>query len=276
MSSTDIISYLCISSSLLFYLSPFTEILEVFKTRDISKQPYLLYIITIINCTANLIWAFKANIWEVLLTNSVGLIATWFFISVYVYYKSKNVLEMLYSFASIYTSSMLLFGFIYLSIEDVDSLAGLGALINIGISLSTLTNLSSACLFKDRTYIPFTICCFLLLNSILWTFLGIVKSWSLVVLSPSIVGVVLSILQIVSYFVLPYKEAKSEEFKDLDGKENREFVTDEGKALNCLNLENIEIERDSQFEKESVSEDGNIKTSLNTCENTAMLSITEE
>lgn len=270
MDSTDIMSYLCISSSLLFYLSPFSEIFEVFKTKDISKQPFLLYIITIINCTANLIWAFRANIWEVLLTNSVGLIATWFFISVYVYYKSKNVLEMLYSFGLVYTSSVLLFSMIYFSIDDVDSLAGLGAFINIGISLSTLSNLYSACILKDRSYIPFTIVCFLLLNSILWTALGIIKLWSLIVISPSIVGIVLSALQIICFLILPYKDTiKKQNYNE---QENGGMMIDEDKALNNLNLENLEIERDSQSEKE----ENNIKTSLNTCENTAMLSLCEE
>lgn len=223
----QILSLSAVLSSLIFYISPFFDIIYVLKSKDVSKLPVVLYIITILNCTTILTWALKQNIWEFQLTNIVGVIATLFFLSVCAYYKSKKLVEIIVKLVSIYTSTVLLFWLLYYGIKDSIVLATLGSIFTISLSFSTLGNVYDAFKNKDRSFIPLNNIVSLLVNSSLWFYLSIIKKWSFIVNFPNMCGIVLTTIQLFCYVIIPVKSKENSSKKSDKCEEAEKLVKSE-------------------------------------------------
>lgn len=193
----------------LFFISPATIVLNMLKTHDTTKIPYLFFLFTNINCLFCFIYGININSWPIYSNNLLGIIANTMYLSIYIMNldnfssKLKALLIM-----SIILFCIITFSFFMIFVKESNITGSIAMIFNIIMNLSQLQKIKEVFLYRDNSYIPlFTILC-LFIQSILWTTIGILSNYNMFIIIPNILGVLLALMQIFIWFYFDNKEGK--------------------------------------------------------------------
>lgn len=206
---TNALGLVCVSSSLLFYISPFANIFQVIKAKDTTKEPKSSYLLLLVFNLLALIWSIKLSELENLVTSVVGASACSFFLAVCVYFGSGSLLAFTAEFA-LYASGLgALSYYFFLIDEDIRNLEFAMSGFNTLASLSSLGSVYKAISNKDRRFIPIVPMIAQAASCFLWASLGILKGWGFVVNFPTYLALGLALLQVLLYFTPCVKSSDS-------------------------------------------------------------------
>ena len=243
----DIFGFLGNTLAILFFLSPITIIVNLIKTKDNSKIPYLLFISVIINCQLYVIYGLKISVFFVWFCNMIGFVLNLFYLIMYIefcdYSRCKKIMLNFSCLFYLLISTYLMFTFK----NNQDHIALAAMIINIISFVTPLQKISEVMKTKDNTYIPIGVSICLLLNCIFWCLFGMCKNFNYYIIIPNFIGIILACAQIIIYII--YESMKIKTHDRLEKQDNNtsdeENLKEEGKKVM---VDDISKERQTDLE----------------------------
>lgn len=227
MAITDVLGLMGNIIAIVFFLVPITIMINLYKSKDTDKIPYILFIFTIFNCEAWTLYGIKVDAWPIWLCNSVGLLTNHIYLTIFYFYLNiSNVLKILY-ITSLYVSFVLSFSLSLIYINDVNTIGTIAMIWNILMFAAPLQKLIEVIKKKDNSYIPIWVSYTMMLSSIIWIAYGYYKDKDVYVIVPNSIGLAASLVQIALFYIYENNSKNltisntNEEFEHLNDKENK-------------------------------------------------------
>lgn len=233
--------------TIIFFFLPSYMMIELCKTKDSSKIPWLLFIFTILNCEFWMIYGIKLNAWPIYVSNGVGIVTNTIYITIFlICLKDEELWKRIFLIFIIYGTFLLtFFAFVTYSL-DIKLIGGIALVMNMLLYAAPLQKLSEVFIKKDNSYINIWIALCLSLNSFTWFSYGFFKSRDYFIMIPNLFGFILNLFQI--YIWLKYK-------KEYDGKIKFKNDTNTGSDEEL----NIEQEKETNNNEADKMEEGHRK-----------------
>lgn len=181
---------------------PIADVMEIYKTKQTEKFPYMVFISFILNSFCWAAYGFKINSPAVYASCLYSLPANLIYLIIYIISTKlstkKKQLLISFSVFSIFAmyEACVLFNF------SKDTYGSTGVIINMFAILTTVQKVKSAIDLQDYGYIPIRLVIFVLMNSSLWVTYAVLVGWDMYIFAPNFLGVTLSSFQIILYFYL--------------------------------------------------------------------------
>ena len=172
--------------SIVFFFLPMLIIIELFQKKDTSKIPWLLFIFTCLNCEVWAIYGIKINAWPIYVCNGFGLITNLFYLISYFLFINESKIRKSSYLALILLGFLIIELFFHFHIKNNDLVGGIACLLNVFMFASPLQNISKVYKLKDNSFIPIHISICLVINCIIWTSYGILKSMDYFIIFPNV------------------------------------------------------------------------------------------
>lgn len=186
--------------AIVFFIVPAFNIVELCRTKDVSKIPWILFIFTILNCEYWSIYGLKVKAWPIYVCNSIGIFTNHIYLSVYIFYLDykfglKSILILV-----LYATSLAIFIISYILISNAQLVGSIAMIMNIFMFFSPLQNIAKVFELKDNSFIPIEISVCLVLNCITWLTYGILKKVDYFIIIPNGIGLIINLYQIYLWF----------------------------------------------------------------------------
>lgn len=193
-------------SIIILYTIPTSDMIEIYKTKKTDKFPYLILVVSIINCFFWLLYGLITQQIGIIMGNSFGITLNTIFWIIYLYCMNINTKNKL--FLTIFTLvSIPLFFRLWLWSGVTKEVTGTFALLfSMTLSVSPMQNIRKCIEEKDSSYIPIRIVCVAFISAVIWFIYGLIKM-DLIVLVPNIWALLTSSIQI--YFYLKNSDSKT-------------------------------------------------------------------
>lgn len=221
MAITDVLGGMGNAISILFFIIPITIMLELYRSKDTSKIPYLLFIFTILNCEFWCIYGIKIDAWPVWLCNSVGLVTNHIYITMYFIYLNVSVNRKIFFIAGLYASFVISFSIVFIFVDNIKIIGNIAMIWNILMFAAPLQKLVEVIKKKDSSFIPIWVSATMVFCSIIWIAYGYFKERDTFIIIPNSIGLTICVIQVVLYFIFkkPIKEITNSDEIDLKDKE---------------------------------------------------------
>lgn len=207
LTTLDLLGLAGNSISIIFFFMPTVMIINMFKTKDTSKIPYLLFLFTILNCLFWLIYGIKNNAWPIWLCNGCGVLTNVIFMTAFLTALNKELFMRLFFIALLYTSLFSIFTFFNTYTNDKTN-GTIAMIMNILMFAAPLQKIGTVFKNKDNSYIPIWISVILSINCVIWCSYGYLQNINLYVMIPNFLGLLLSILQICLWFKFRQRDSE--------------------------------------------------------------------
>ena len=198
---TDLFGGLGNVITIIFFFLPVFMMIDLCKTKDSSKIPWLLFIFTILNCEFWMIYGIKLNAWPIYVSNGVGIVTNTFYITIFlICLKDEELWKRIFFIFTIHGTFLLTFFAFVTYSHDIKLIGGIALVMNMLLYASPLQKLSEVFEKKDNSYINIWIALCLSLNSFTWFSYGFVKSRDYFIMIPNLFGFILNIFQIYIWF----------------------------------------------------------------------------
>jgi solute carrier family 50 protein (sugar transporter) len=227
MSITDILGSLGNAFAIIFFIIPITVIIQLIRTKDTDRVPFLLFIFTILNCEFWVLYGAKSDQWPLILCNAVGIVTNSFFLTVYFRYLKIELYKKALLICMLYIGFVSSFTLLYLLVKGAQIFGIIAMIMNICMFASPLQNLKKVISQKDNSYIPLPVSIALIFNCVVWALYGFFKDKDLYVIIPNILGFGLAISQVILWIVYrKYSKsyAKNSEEDELQNKQEDNII----------------------------------------------------
>lgn len=226
--SCEIIGGIGTATTIGYFLSPIYEIAYMIKDGgDTTKNPYLIYIFTILNCLFWTLYGFIDKTWPLYVTEGTGLLLNYIYLLIFIAYLNtpmaqRGILMAIVSGIIIFLSVMF-----YFVIPSKEINGTLAAISDIFMGLSPFQYVPLIFKYKDNSYIPLSVTCFLAANNLVWSLFGFLKDVDYVLIIPNFLGLLFNLLQIsiwVQFYDLKENNLNKEEGLLLLNKETKLLI----------------------------------------------------
>jgi solute carrier family 50 protein (sugar transporter) len=223
MAITDVLGAMGNIIAILCFIIPITMMIELYKSKDTSKIPYLLFIFTILNCEFWAIYGLKINAWPIWLCNSLGIVTNCFFLTMFfIYLNITNNTKIVY-ISTLYVSFVLSFGITYIFVDNYKLIGFIAMIMNILMYAAPLQKLLEVINKKDSSYIPIWVTLTFAISSCIWISYGYFKERDLYIIIPNSIGLTICLIQIILFFVFRKQKIDKANSDEIDLKENKEY-----------------------------------------------------
>lgn len=198
---TQIISLLGSISVIIMFTIPYKDIMEIYKTKNADKFPFLVLIVTIINTFFFSLYGLQTNQLGVIIPNGYGLVLNSIFWIIYVFcldisLKTKTIITV-GTIASIPIAfNLWMWGNISKEVTGYFCL-----LLSLSLGASPMQNLTKSLAERDYSYIPIRIVAVMLNSAILYLIYSILVFDKILIIC-NIWGILTSSFQIIIYLKL--------------------------------------------------------------------------
>lgn len=197
---------------IIFFIMPAFMMIETWKTKETQKVPYFLFIFTTLNCEFWMIYGIIKQKMAIYLGNAFGVITNHFYVLIFIIcLNTSSFKKISYSSFFLVCSMINIICFQYY-FNNEELLGSIACTMNICMFFSQLQKIIEVFKYKDNSYIPMGISVCIAFSSSIWTTYGILTNDKFVII-PNIIGIVLSLFQIVLFFIFKNKSKKYNKFQ---------------------------------------------------------------
>ena len=207
--------------SIVFYIAPTMIIVDLFRTKDTSRVPWLLFCGTIGNCLFFTIYGLQKGptFWAVYLNNGIGCALNLIYLVIFILFLEQHNLAVRISFSIFLVAGCATIMASFLLIIKNSNITGSIAMVfNFLMFFTSLQKIFDVFQYKDNSYIPMFTIVSLLCSSFLWMSYGFLQSVNIYLIAPNMLGFVISLFQVVLWFV--YNNPNAEEKKQISTEQN--------------------------------------------------------
>lgn len=193
---SELFSTVAFCCTIVLFIIPYWDVKEIYKTKETSKFPYLLFINFAIQCYAWFWYGIGINSTSVYLCNLVGLIANTGYIIVFTL--STNLSDQ-YKKGIISFICLLLVVLFSISIMITIPIRVYGIVAVVFNSLALFSSgqkIKDAIDKEDNSFIPIRIIIIVLFNSAFWIAYAITIGFDLFIIIPNMIGIIMATIQI--------------------------------------------------------------------------------
>lgn len=224
----EIIGGIGTATTICYFFSPIYEIAYMIKDGgDTTKNPYLIYIFTILNCLFWTLYGFIDKTWPLYVTEGTGLILNYIYLMIFIAYLNSTKLQRGILMSVVTGAIIFLSVTFYFVIPSKEINGTLAALSDIFMGLSPFQYVPLIFKIKDNSYIPLSVTCFLAANNLVWSIFGFLKDVDYVLIIPNFLGLLFNLLQIsiwVQFYDFKENNCNKDEEKLLLNKDTRAFI----------------------------------------------------
>ena len=204
---------------------PITDIYEIYRTKEVSKYPYLVLISFSFSAYFWTFYGIKQESKALFYSSFYGFLLNMIYLIVFIIstsytYEIKNIMIAAYLF--IFATLLVVE---YLFNLPNNFYGFIGNIFSILSVIATLHKIKEILQYRDISYIPIKLMITYFLNSCLWEMYGILSNFDLFLIVPNLLGIALNGFQVFIYYKFSSENqvnyAKFEEKVQLEEKEER-------------------------------------------------------
>ena len=200
----EIVETIAITMTIIFYISPIKMIINLYKTKDTRKTPFLLYIFTIFTCLSNAVYGVQIHAPPIWMTNLFGALLFVIFLAISIYYCTFSYNMKLSLIIGLYCY-VIIHSFVSFNYFNQIINGKITIMSNILMNIAPLHQVYLTIKYNDVGYIDIWVATGLIISNYAWGHYGILLNMNMVIIIPSLSGVFCAALQCILWFV--YKDA---------------------------------------------------------------------
>jgi solute carrier family 50 protein (sugar transporter) len=223
MDLLTVVGFIANIMSIIFYIAPTMIIIDLCKTKDWKKVPYLMFSFTILNCLFWFIYGFQKNFWAVYLNNGIGIVLNSIYLCIFISHVPDLSLTMkIIMNIFVITFNVTFIVNFFLFVKNVEIAGTIAMIFNILMFFSSLQKIVEVFAYRDNSYIPFLTIVSLMFACALWLLYGILQKMNMYLVIPNSLGLTISLFQVILWFIFnhPDELQKKEPINEDPAKEN--------------------------------------------------------